>query len=302
MARGAGPSRITVPVCWLLVACAGLGSCSATSFSRTHFSAADTASPLELHAGDGQVGGTRGTRSLLAIEQLRLGQAQTTIASSSTTPAARPAVTPAGAAPPRPAATPVPAARGPTAAAPIAARPTTTAPVATAKPTTVTTRPAVTAAPRAAPPAVVPAPVLTPQGPCAKPATQLDALLCVKSSVDLDNELPWSRSTGSGTGYCSWKGIRCDNKFNVVQLNLGTSNLRGTMPAASALKALPELLDVKLNNNTISGTLPADYATLANSKVRFIDVSSNKLNGSLPAGELCAAELRAAIACWIALA
>lgn len=221
---------------------------------------------------------------------MSLGQAPTAARPSTTPPAAaaRPAVTPA--------VTPLLAA---------AMRPSAVAatPAGTTKPAAVPTRPAaattnVVAANRAMPlpPRAAPA---TSQGPCAKPASQLDALLCVKSDVDPDNELPWSRSSGANNGYCSWKGIRCDSKYNVVQLNLGSSDLRGTMPHASALKALPELLDVKLNNNSISGVLPADYATLAGSKVRFIDASSNKLNGSLPAGECICTH---AVACVAATA
>lgn len=111
--------------------------------------------------------------------------------------------------------------------------------------------------------------------------SQLAALLEIKKAVDRVVILvPWAR--GGSDDYCAWDGgnVKCDSRKNVVEINLGPLDLRGSLPPVSALKALPKLTALRLESTGLVGTLPADYGTLTNLEV--LSLAFNKLTGTLP--------------------
>ncbi|KAM3245654.1 hypothetical protein ACQJBY_056785 [Aegilops geniculata] len=112
-------------------------------------------------------------------------------------------------------------------------------------------------------------------------ATDADALLALKSSLDASNRLPWHPSTAS-TLCTAWPGVRqCDPAGRVTKLVLENLNLTGPLTTA-LLAPLAELRVLSLKANALSGPVPAGLAAaLPNLKLLYL--SSNALSGPLPA-------------------
>ena len=55
----------------------------------------------------------------------------------------------------------------------------------------------------------------------------------------------------------SWYGLECSGDA-VVQLDLSSNNLRGTLPEG-LIRGVPHLKKVYLYSNQLSGTLPAEW-------------------------------------------
>ncbi|XP_010273915.1 PREDICTED: LRR receptor-like serine/threonine-protein kinase ERECTA isoform X2 [Nelumbo nucifera] len=99
-----------------------------------------------------------------------------------------------------------------------------------------------------------------------------------KSFRDVDNVLyDWTDSPTYG--YCSWRGITCDNvTFNVVALNLSGLNLGGEIsPAIGDLKSL---LSIDLRENLLSGQIPDEIGDC--SSLKSLDLSFNNIYGDIP--------------------
>jgi Leucine rich repeat/Leucine Rich Repeat len=104
------------------------------------------------------------------------------------------------------------------------------------------------------------------------------------SLVDLYNAANgpfWTNSTNwlSGCTPCGWYGVTCDGNGRVIQLDLGTNQLSGTLPAS--LSALTSLQTLDLQNNQLSGTIPASLSTLTN--LQLLSLTTNQLSGTIPA-------------------
>ncbi|MCO5609480.1 hypothetical protein L7F22_063707 [Adiantum nelumboides] len=81
--------------------------------------------------------------------------------------------------------------------------------------------------------------------------------------------------------YAAWRGIVCDTqKEHVISLNLGSSNLSGSISLSLAL--LPALSSLNLSYNFLHGSLPSGLFNLPHSALRHLDLSYNSLDGSLP--------------------
>ncbi|XP_078442055.1 ERECTA-like 1 [Wolffia australiana] len=80
-------------------------------------------------------------------------------------------------------------------------------------------------------------------------------------------------------GYCSWRGVTCDNaSFGVVSLNLSNLNLGGEIsPSIGELKSL-QFLD--LRENRLTGQMPDEIGEC--SALRYLDLSGNNLEGDIP--------------------
>lgn len=77
---------------------------------------------------------------------------------------------------------------------------------------------------------------------------------------------------------CAWYGVTCDAALaHVVQLNLASNHLVGTLPALGGLSGL-SIFDV--GDNQLTGNIPplAGLGSLA-----FVNVAGNQLTGSIPA-------------------
>ncbi|GJM87028.1 hypothetical protein PR202_ga02940 [Eleusine coracana subsp. coracana] len=112
----------------------------------------------------------------------------------------------------------------------------------------------------------------------------------------------WS-GDGASPGYCSWRGVLCDNvTFAVAALDLKSNGLSGQIPdeigdcsflqtldlssnilegdipfSISKLKHLENLI---LKNNQLVGVIPSTLSQLPNLKI--LDLAQNKLSGEIP--------------------
>ncbi|XP_038985416.1 LRR receptor-like serine/threonine-protein kinase ER2 isoform X2 [Phoenix dactylifera] len=99
-----------------------------------------------------------------------------------------------------------------------------------------------------------------------------------KSFRNVENVLyDWTEATGSD--YCSWRGVTCDNiTFNVVALNLSGLNLDGEI--APAFGNLKGLVSIDLKANRLSGQIPDEIGDCSSLKV--LDLSFNNIYGDIP--------------------
>ncbi len=91
---------------------------------------------------------------------------------------------------------------------------------------------------------------------------------------------PWTVAAAAG-GECAWFGVVCapsGSSNTVVEINLPSNNLVGTLPAS--LNTLSNLRALRFQSNSLSGALPS-LAGL--SSLSYVDVRSNQLTGNLPA-------------------
>ncbi|XP_048317697.2 leucine-rich repeat protein 2 [Ziziphus jujuba] len=103
---------------------------------------------------------------------------------------------------------------------------------------------------------------------------------------------------------CTWFHVTCDSNSHVIRLDLGNSNISGTLgPELGELKNLQYL---ELYRNEISGKIPKELGKLKNlismdlydnkfegeipkslnklKSLRFLRLNNNKLTGSIPRG------------------
>lgn len=131
--------------------------------------------------------------------------------------------------------------------------------------------PSVSAAPSSAPtPKPTPAPTVDPI------ALQRAALKSLYDATDGDS---WGSSSWFTTdNYCTWSGVSCDVKGNVVKIELGGYGLRGSIP--DEFWSLVHLQHLDLSNNDVSGTIPSTIGSLVN--LQHLDLYETDVSGSIP--------------------
>ncbi|KAK7264162.1 hypothetical protein RJT34_31766 [Clitoria ternatea] len=128
------------------------------------------------------------------------------------------------------------------------------------------------------------------------------ALLQLKSSIDVLNKLPWQRETD----VCTWFGVRDCFNGRVRKLVLERCNLTGALDSkilnrldqlrvlsfkgnslSGQIPDLSPLINLKsvfLNDNNFSGVFPASVTVLH--RVKVIVLSGNKISGEIPSSLL----------------
>ncbi|XP_061354492.1 leucine-rich repeat protein 2-like [Gastrolobium bilobum] len=77
---------------------------------------------------------------------------------------------------------------------------------------------------------------------------------------------------------CTWFHVTCDSNNHVIRLDLGNSDISGTL--GPELAQLPHLQYLELYNNNISGEIPEELGNLKN--IISMDLYGNKLEGKIP--------------------
>jgi len=101
--------------------------------------------------------------------------------------------------------------------------------------------------------------------------SQHDILMALYDSADgkewLDMKVPWS---SSDEYYCGYTGVTCDNKNNVIGIDLQNRGLSGTIP--EELGFLQFLKHLDLSNNYLTGFVPSDlrWAPLKTLDIRYV--------------------------------
>ncbi|TPX66896.1 hypothetical protein CcCBS67573_g07684 [Chytriomyces confervae] len=81
----------------------------------------------------------------------------------------------------------------------------------------------------------------------------------------------------SASSCCDIAGITCTNN-RIVRVELGSTNLRGTLPDFSKLT---EMVRFRVESNLLYGTIPSSIGSLT--KMTLIDIGLNGLTGEIPA-------------------
>lgn len=88
-----------------------------------------------------------------------------------------------------------------------------------------------------------------------------------------------SWDSGNGQTYCNFTGVSCDDRQNVVELNLSGWSLTGKFPG-EICSYLPRLRDLRIGSNPIGGVFPAGITNC--SSLEVLNMSSMHLAGPLP--------------------
>ncbi|PRQ52040.1 putative protein kinase RLK-Pelle-LRR-XI-1 family [Rosa chinensis] len=110
-------------------------------------------------------------------------------------------------------------------------------------------------------------------------ATEAEALLNWKSSLDNTSLSLLSSWVGDNSSTCNWVGISCNNFGSINHINLTGSGLRGTLHTLS-FSTFPNLISLNLSHNAFFGTIPPSLGSL--SSLEILDLSQNNINGSIP--------------------
>lgn len=144
--------------------------------------------------------------------------------------------------------------------------------------------------------------LLLPQPARSEEEDDSQALLELKSSIDVLNKLPWR----SGSDVCTWVGVRDCFNGRVRKLVLEYLNLTGTLDSKILnrldqlrvlsfkgnslsgsipnLSGLVNLKSIFLNDNDFSGEFPVSLSLLH--RVKVIVLSGNRISGEVPASLL----------------
>ncbi|XVF35943.1 hypothetical protein REPUB_Repub19eG0015400 [Reevesia pubescens] len=113
--------------------------------------------------------------------------------------------------------------------------------------------------------------------------SDLEVLLKLKSSMigpkgsGLDD---WDVSS-SPSAHCRFSGVKCDENFRVVALNVSFAPLFGTIPPEIGL--LNRLVNLTISTVNLTGKIPVEMGNLTSLKI--FNVSNNVFEGSFP-GEM----------------
>ncbi|CAA2966454.1 somatic embryogenesis receptor kinase 1-like [Olea europaea subsp. europaea] len=77
---------------------------------------------------------------------------------------------------------------------------------------------------------------------------------------------------------CTWFHVTCDSNNNVVRLDLGNSNISGSL--GSEIGELKQLQYLELYSNNLGGKIPKELGNLKN--VISMDLYGNKFEGNIP--------------------
>ncbi|KAH7691037.1 Non-specific serine/threonine protein kinase protein [Dioscorea alata] len=94
-----------------------------------------------------------------------------------------------------------------------------------------------------------------------KALTEAKALIRWKSSL-FNPECLSSWSLNNTTNHCHWFGITCNSAGRIIELNLTSCNLNGTLEELDS-SSLSNLTKLYLNNNMLNGSFPKNISTLS---------------------------------------
>ncbi|KAF3457541.1 hypothetical protein FNV43_RR02199 [Rhamnella rubrinervis] len=129
--------------------------------------------------------------------------------------------------------------------------------------------------------------------PSAATTSEAEALLKWKNSLHNPtthsllsswNLVPSYNSTSPSTNSshsscCQWIGIVCNEFGSVTEINLTSSNLKGTLQYFN-FSFFPNLLSFNLSINSLYGSIPSQISNL--SRVTHLDLGWNQLSGNIP--------------------
>lgn len=108
---------------------------------------------------------------------------------------------------------------------------------------------------------------------------QKQALLLLRGAIDRDGAL--ATSWDPATSECTWSGIKCDAKGNVVDINLANKGLKGQLPLDENLwSSLGSVKNLDLSSNQLDGYLPPQMS--GDKSLEYLSLRDNNLKSPLP--------------------
>ncbi|KAI4357859.1 hypothetical protein L6164_001782 [Bauhinia variegata] len=122
---------------------------------------------------------------------------------------------------------------------------------------------------------------LVPNDPSTVPE-QVIAMKALKDSLRIPDRMGWNGDPCAPTNWDAWEGVTCrvnQNKTSLVisQIDLGSQGLKGYM--SDQISLLSDLVNLNLSSNSLEGTIPAG---IGQKSLTHLDLSNNQLTGSIP--------------------
>ncbi|HET7451500.1 MAG TPA: hypothetical protein VFL12_02055, partial [Thermoanaerobaculia bacterium] len=109
------------------------------------------------------------------------------------------------------------------------------------------------------------------------PSSERQVLLNLYASTNGAGWIHRAGWNGAAGTECSWYGVACDDAAaHVIQLDLDSDNLAGTLPSIAGLSSIEYCI---LSNNRLTGSIPA-VSSLTH--LRILELYANGLTGAIP--------------------
>ncbi|XVF42998.1 hypothetical protein PTKIN_Ptkin02bG0005000 [Pterospermum kingtungense] len=111
---------------------------------------------------------------------------------------------------------------------------------------------------------------------------QVVAMRALKDSLRVPDRMGWNGDPCAPTDWDAWEGVICHANKNgtglvITQIDLGSQGLKGYI--SDRISLLSNLINLNLSSNSLEGTLPTGLGQ--NSLVK-LDLSNNQFTGSIP--------------------
>ncbi|KAB2090186.1 hypothetical protein ES319_A03G107700v1 [Gossypium barbadense] len=111
---------------------------------------------------------------------------------------------------------------------------------------------------------------------------QVVAMKALKDSLRVPDRMGWNGDPCAPTDWDAWEGVTCHTNKNgtglvITQIELGSQGLKGYI--SEQISLLSNLINLNLNSNSLDGTLPIG---LGQKSLARLDLSDNQFSGSIP--------------------
>ncbi|OMO90211.1 hypothetical protein CCACVL1_07467 [Corchorus capsularis] len=111
---------------------------------------------------------------------------------------------------------------------------------------------------------------------------QVIAMKALKDSLRVPDRMGWNGDPCAPTDWDAWEGVTCHANKNgtglfITQIDLGSQGLKGYI--SEQISLLSNLINLNLSSNSLEGTLPTG---LGQKSLAKLDLSNNQFSGSIP--------------------
>ncbi|XVE91380.1 hypothetical protein REPUB_Repub01dG0004700 [Reevesia pubescens] len=111
---------------------------------------------------------------------------------------------------------------------------------------------------------------------------QVIAMRALKDSLRVPDRMGWNGDPCAPTDWDAWEGVTCHADKNgtglvITQIDLGSQGLKGYI--SDKISLLSNLINLNLSTNSLEGTLPMG---LGQKSLARLDLSNNQFSGSIP--------------------
>ncbi|XWS23279.1 hypothetical protein CRYUN_Cryun29cG0107800 [Craigia yunnanensis] len=111
---------------------------------------------------------------------------------------------------------------------------------------------------------------------------QVIAMRALKDSLRVPDRMGWNGDPCAPTDWVAWEGVTCHANKNgtglvITQIDLGSQGLKGYI--SDQISLLSNLINLNLSTNYLEGTLPIG---LGQKSLARLDLSNNQFSGSIP--------------------